>query len=90
MIDKLAEIFDVDRKEIIQGILFSLFLLFSLVAALAILGGWVALVIYTIMPLNIDTSGYSIPFLRFLLAFGGGFAIVFFYCMVIHAVAKSN
>jgi hypothetical protein len=86
MIKKFLEIVNIEEKEAIKGCFFILLFALSIIAACVFIAGWVALVIYIIIPLDINNAGLEA--LRFSLSFIGiiAIAIATAYIMMLNKV----
>ena len=84
MIKKLLEIVEIEEKEATKGCFFVLLFILSIVAVCAFIAGWVTLVIYIIIPLNIDNA--VLEALRFSLSLIGIIAIATAYIMMLNKV----
>lgn len=84
-LDALWERAGFDPKEAWQTTIYVALFVLSLVVALLFIAGWVALVIYWLVPLSLD-AGTSIGFLRGFLAVGGSFLIGTAYLIGLYGI----
>ena len=87
MIDQFCEMTGMDANETRQALALIGCFIASVVLALVLMAGWVAVVIYWIIPLHLD-SGAGIGFLRIALAVGGDIVIAVAYLIGLYAVTQ--
>lgn len=72
------------EEDAIQGCLFLSLFILSILGACALMAGWVALVVYIVLPPSIDIAGLEA--LRFALSFVGVISIAVAYIMGLHKI----